>query len=245
MEKDRLNAIIAGAVLTTFAVGIAATSMACASLYRKSDNGKAPAVVLEASSSEEVQEPVSSEESSSEATEPESSSSETETHNNPTEPEPEDPTDPVDPEPEEPTPEEPEDPTPEEPEPEEPEPEEPEPEEPEEEPIPSIDPSKVYNFKEIKDLLTTYDELNYSYAIIKVRVAGEALGTPGWCFFQDVEDTPINSRSEINNNMSNFLGREDQGNNNAYYTRGDVITISGVVAYEKVAYLGTKLITIK
>jgi len=234
MERDRLNAIIAGAVLATFAVGIAATSMACASLYRKSDNGKAPVAVLEVSSSEEEQEPISSEEVSSETTEPETSSSETETHNI-TDPEPEDP---VDPEPEDPTPEEPEDPKPE-------EPEEPEPEEPEEEPIPSIDPSKVYNFKEIKDLLMTYDELNYSYAIIKVRVAGEALGTPGWCFFQDVGDTPINSRSEINNNMSSFLGREDQGNNNAYYTRGDVITISGVVAYEKVTYLGTKLVTIK
>lgn len=160
----------------------------------------------------------------------------TEDPNTTTEPEdPTDPTDPTDPEdPETPdTPEVPE--TPSDPE---------DPEEPEVVETPTIDPSVVYDFSTIKDLLINYEELNGSYCIMRVKVAGEALGIPGYFFFQDTNEETIKSRQDINNNMSNFLGREDNGNNNVNLNRGDIIVISGTVTWGRNTYLGCDLVTI-
>ncbi len=167
-----------------------------------------------------------------------------------------DPTDPSDPsDPEEPTdpetPEEPGDPeTPETPsDPEDPsDPEEPDtpedPSDPEEPEIPSIDPSVIYDFATIKNLLMQYEELNGSYCIMRVKVAGEALGVPGYFFFHDANEETIKSRQDINNNMTNFLAREDNGNNNVNLNRGDIITISGTVTWGRNSYLGCDLVTI-
>ena len=175
----------------------------------------------------------------------------------PTEPsEPEDPTDPEDPEtpdtpetPEDPSdPEEPSDPeTPEEPE--EPEtPEDPEvPEEPEEPTVPTIDPYTAYDFNMIKDLLKTYtEELNGSECTVRVKVAGTAFGTPGYCFFTDVSEETITRGSQITQErMSEMLAREDIGNNNANFNRGDITVLSGVVSYEHSSYLGVDLVVIR
>ena len=118
------------------------------------------------------------------------------------------------------------------------------PEEPQEPEVPSIDPGTVYDFSTIKELLMNYEELNGSFAIIKVKVAGPALGVPGWTFFHDAEEEIISSRQDINNNMSNFLGRQDQGNNNVGLNRGDIITISGTVTWGHNSKLGCDLVTI-
>ena len=121
-----------------------------------------------------------------------------------------------------------------------------EPGDPEEPEIPTISLDVIYDFNEIKALLMSYpDELNGSYCTMKVRVAGNALGTPGYCFFQDVNDIPVTSSSQINNNFSNFLAREDVGNNNVGFTRGDIIILSGNVTWGKSTYLGTQLVVIK
>ena len=235
MKQEQKTAILAGIGLATVALGIT-----LASCNNKKKRTTPIAITTETEvindSSEET--PVDTNEETNEETseqEPEVVET-TETTEEGTEETPEEPSEP-DPEPETET---------EEPQVEEPETSEEETteEEPEEE-APSIDPYTVYQFNMIKDLLTTYPELNGSEAIIRVRVAGQAFGTPGYCFFQNIEDTPITSSMEINNNMSNFLAREDCGNNNAYYTRGDIVTLSGVVAYEKVSYLGAILVTIK
>ena len=246
MEKDRKTAIALGVTAGAIALGIAISAIACANTMNK-NNGESAAPMIgtphiittsieEPTSSESEEEIVSSEDSeyttSSEEENTESTSESSE------EPQPEDP---IEPEPEEPQPEEPADPEPETPE----EPEEPEPEEPEIT-VPSIDPNMVYNFYTIKDLLINNPELNNSYCTMQVRVAGTALGVPGFCFFQDLEDSPIERGSQITQTrMANLLAREDIGNNNASYNRGDIITISGVVAYEKVTYLGVTCVTIK
>ena len=220
MEKDRRNAIIAGAVALGVALSIATVSVACAAATTTRKK-------LEVVEIQDVEEPEVPETQEPEVEEPEV-------------------TDPEEPE----TPEEPktDDPEVDDPEVEEPEtPEEPEvPEEPQEPQTPTIDPTVVYNFNEIKELLMTYEELNYSYCTVKVRVAGTALGVPGYCFFQDLSDKAINYGSEITQaRMADLLAREDVGNNNVWLTRGDVITLSGVVAYEHVTYLGVNLVTIK
>lgn len=125
-------------------------------------------------------------------------------------------------------------------------PEEPgDPEDPEEPEIPSIDSSVIYDFTTIKNLLMQYEELNGSYCIMRVKVAGEALGIPGYFFFHDANEETIKSRQDINNNMTNFLAREDNGNNNINLNRGDIITISGTVTWGKNTYLGTSLVVIK
>lgn len=240
MEQNRKTAILAGTGLAVVALGITLASLVLASCNNQKEKTIPIAITSETEvindSSEET--PVdTSEETTEETSEQEPEVVETtETTEEGTEETPEEPSEP-DPEPETET----EDPQVEEPETSEEETTE---EEPEEE-APSIDPYTVYQFNVIKNLLITYPELNGSDATIRVRVAGQAFGTPGYCFFQDTEDTPITSSMEINNNMSNFLAREDCGNNNAYYTRGDIITISGIVVYEKVTYLGATCVTIK
>lgn len=239
MKKEQKTAILAGT-----GVGIIALSITLASLVLASCNNQKettiPVISINDSSEEN---PVdTSEETTEETSEQEPEIVETtetteegaeETSEEPSEPNPEPETETEDPQVEEPETTE-----------EETTEEQTTEEEPEDE-TPSIDPYTIYQFNVIKDLLISYPELNGSEATIRVRVAGQAFGTPGYCFFQDTEDAPITSSMEINNNISSFLTREDCGNNNAYYTRGDIITISGVVAYEKVTYLGATLVTIK
>lgn len=241
MKKDRKTAIVLGVTAGAIALGIAISAIACANTMNRNNSETAAPMIgaphtittsLEEPDSSESEEEIISSESSEEVT---SSEENTEISSESSEePQPEDP---IESEPEEPEPEDPIDP--------EPQPEEPEPEEPEIT-VPSIDPTMVYNFYTIKDLLMNNPELNNSYCTMQVRVAGTALGVPGYCFFQDLTDSPIERGSQINQaRMANLLAREDVGNNNASYSRGDIITISGVVAYEKVTYLGITCVTIK
>lgn len=241
MEKDRKTAIALGITAGAIALGIAISAVACANTINKNNSETAAPIIgtphiittslEEPDSSASEEEIISSEDSediiSSEEGNTEISSESSE------DPQPEEPADP-EPQPEDPV----------EPEPEIPE----EPEEPEEPEVitPSIDPNIVYNFYTIKDLLMNNPELNNSYCTMQVRVAGTALGAPGYCFFQDLTDAPIERGSQINQaRMAGLLVREDVGNNNTSYNRGDIITISGVVAYEKVTYLGVTLVAIK
>ena len=247
MEKED-KIIIAGSALG-LAIVLLATSVACASVSLKATVAPVSETPIsevieseEIESSEEIAEESSEEEVAEE--EPETSE-ETETTEEETpeeEPEVKENDDPEveEPETEEPTEEE------EEEQPEEPTEEEPEVEEPEVVETPTIDPNTVYDFYTIKDLLMEHPELNGSYCSIKVRVAGTALGVPGYCFFQDMSEKPINYGSEITQaRMSSLLAREDQGNNNVWLTRGDVITLNGVVTYGHVTYLGVDLVSIK
>lgn len=144
---------------------------------------------------------------------------------------PDDPEDPGDPE----DPEEPGDPeTPEDPE---------EPEEPE---VPTISLDVIYNFNDIRSLLMEYNELNGSYCTMKVRCAGYPFGTPGFYFFTDVSEDPITSSSQLDQKrQSECLAREDVGNNNVNFVRGEVITLSGIVEYTHSSYLGVDLVIIK
>lgn len=237
MEKERKTAIALGVTAGAIALGIAISAIACANTMNKNNSESAAPMIgtphvittsLEEPTSSESEEEIVSSEDSEEITSSEEEHTES-TSENSEEPQPEDP---IEPEPEEPA-----DP--------EPQPEEPEPEEPEVI-VPSIDPNMVYNFYTIKDLLMNNPELNNSYCTIQVRVAGTALGVPGFCFFQDLEDSPIERGSQITQTrMADLLAREDIGNNNSSYNRGDIITISGVVAYEKVTYLGVTCVIIK
>lgn len=235
MENERKNAIVLGVTAGAIALGIAISAIACANTMNRNNSESAAPMIgtphiittsIEEPTSSESEEEIISSEDSEDITSSEEKNTETTSESS------------EEPEPEEPEPEEPIDP--------EPQPEEPE--EPEEPEViaPSIDPTVVYNFYTIKDLLINNPELNNSYCMIQVRVAGTALGVPGYCFFQDLEDTPIERGSQITQTrMANLLAREDVGNNNASYSRGDIITISGVVAYEKVTYLGITCVTIK
>ena len=111
---------------------------------------------------------------------------------------------------------------------------------------PTIDPYTVYNFNDIKDLLMSYEELNGSQCIIKVKVAGTAFGTPGYCFFTDVSEETIQYSSQITQEVkTEMLARQDVGNNNANFNRGDITVLSGVVSYEHSSYLGVDLVVIR
>lgn len=235
MENDRKNAIVLGVTAGAIALGVAISAIACANTMNRNNSESTAPIIgtphiittsIEEPTSSESEEEIISSEDSEDITSSEEENTETTSESSeelePEEPEPEEPIDP------------------------EPQPEEPE--EPEEPEVitPSIDPTVVYNFYTIKDLLINNPELNNSYCMMQVRVAGTALGVPGYCFFQDLEDTPIERGSQITQTrMANLLAREDVGNNNASYSRGDIITISGVVAYEKVTYLGITCVTIK
>ena len=156
---------------------------------------------------------------------------------------PQDPTTPSDPQDPE-TPEEPGDPE----DPEEPgDPTTPEdPEEPEEPEVPTISLDIIYNFNDIRSLLMEYNELNGSYCTMKVRCAGYPFGTPGFYFFTDVSKDPITNSSQLDQKrQSECLAREDAGNNNVNFVRGEVITLSGVVEYTHSSYLGVDLVIIK
>lgn len=120
------------------------------------------------------------------------------------------------------------------------------PEEPEEPEVPTISLDVIYNFNDIRDLLMTYDELNGSYCTMKVRCAGYPFGTPGFYFFTDISEDPITSSSQLDQKrQSECLAREDAGNNNVNFVRGEVITLSGVVEYTHSSYLGVDLVIIK
>ena len=120
------------------------------------------------------------------------------------------------------------------------------PEEPEEPEVPTISLDVIYNFNDIRDLLMTYDELNGSYCTMKVRCAGYPFGTPGFYFFTDVSEDPITNSSQLTQKrQSECLAREDAGNNNVDFVRGEVITLSGVVEYTHSSYLGVDLVIIK
>ena len=120
------------------------------------------------------------------------------------------------------------------------------PEEPEEPEVPTISLDVIYNFNDIRDLLMTYDELNGSDCTMKVRCAGYPFGTPGFYFFTDVSEDPITNSSQLTQKrQSECLAREDAGNNNVDFVRGEVITLSGVVEYTHSSYLGVDLVIIK
>lgn len=120
------------------------------------------------------------------------------------------------------------------------------PEEPEEPEIPTISLDVIYNFNDIRELLMEYNELNGSYCTMKVRCAGYPFGTPGFYFFTDVSEDPITSSSQLDQKrQSECLAREDVGNNNVNFVRGEVITLSGVVEYTHSSYLGVDLVIIK
>lgn len=242
MEKE--DKIIIGGSALGLAIVMLATSVACASVSLKAKVApvsETPAAEVIESEDVESSEEIVEESSEEEVTEEEpETSEETETTEEETPEEGSEDKGSDDPEVEEP---ETEDPTEEE---EEEQPEEPTEEEPEVIETPTIDPNVVYDFYTIKDLLMENPELNGSYCSVKVRVAGTALGVPGYCFFQDMSEKPINYGSEITQaRMSSLLAREDQGNNNVWLTRGDVITLNGVVTYGHVTYLGVDLVTIK
>ena len=120
------------------------------------------------------------------------------------------------------------------------------PEEPEEPEVPTISLDVIYNFNDIRSLLMEYNELNGSYCTMKVRCAGYPFGTPGFYFFTDVSEDPITSSSQLDQKrQSECLVREDVGNNNINFVRGEVITLSGVVEYTHSSYLGVDLVVIK
>ena len=120
------------------------------------------------------------------------------------------------------------------------------PEEPEEPEVPTISLDVIYNFNDIRSLLMEYNELNGSYCTMKVRCAGYPFGTPGFYFFTDVSEDPITSSSQLDQKrQSECLAREDAGNNNVNFVRGEVITLSGVVEYTHSSYLGVDLVIIK
>lgn len=120
------------------------------------------------------------------------------------------------------------------------------PEEPEEPEVPTISLDVIYNFNDIRNLLMEYNELNGSYCTMKVRCAGYPFGTPGFYFFTDVSEDPITNSSQLDQKkQSECLAREDVGNNNINFVRGEVITLSGVVEYTHSSYLGVDLVIIK
>lgn len=120
------------------------------------------------------------------------------------------------------------------------------PEEPEEPEVPTISLDIIYNFNDIRELLMTYEELNGSYCTMKIRCAGYPFGTPGFYFFTDVSEDPITNSSQLDQKkQSECLAREDAGNNNVNFVRGEVVTLSGVVEYTHSSYLGVDLVIIK
>lgn len=120
------------------------------------------------------------------------------------------------------------------------------PDEPEEPEVPTISLDIIYNFNDIRSLLMEYNELNGSYCTMKVRCAGYPFGTSGFYFFTDISEDPITSSSQLDQKrQSECLAREDAGNNNVNFVRGEVITLSGVVEYTHSSYLGVDLVIIK